>query len=83
MSIRLPEGEGEKTMTDDAPRIVLKEMMKREDWWTFIEVYGDLQRWSNDIGGWEKTDLIPIDLILDTTGLLRDKAIEWLKGRKG
>ena len=52
------------------PRLVLRVMMKREDWRDFAEwaFNGDYQTLA--------------EMTLDTTGKLRDKAIEWLEGRK-
>ena len=57
------------------PRLVLREMMKQEGWvefqsWCFIGVlnFDDSLCYG-----------VPVDLILDTTGKLRDIAIEWLK----
>ena len=59
------------------PRLVLREMMKREDWESFQEEVcigvGEGGMWS-----WG----FHADLILDTTGKLRDLAIRWLKEGK-
>ena len=58
------------------PRLVLREMMKRDDFDRFIS---NINAFSLD----EDNDLInnavPVDLIMDTTGKLADIAIEWLK----
>ena len=56
------------------PRLVLREMMKREDWLDFRLL---MNRYSYD-----HLTCIEIELILDPTGKLRDMAIEWLKGEK-
>lgn len=57
------------------PRLVLREMMKREDWSEFISaIYCSSSRTNECSIEWA------FSLILDTTGLLRDKAIEFLKG---
>ena len=58
------------------PRLVLREMRKRDDWidfqnWCFV---GVTELDGNVCYG------VPIDLALDTTGKLRDMAIEYLKG---
>ncbi len=58
------------------PRLVLREMMKREDWWKFI-----LSIWDDYPTIEESTHRFFTNYIIDTTGLLRDKAIEWMKGR--
>ena len=50
------------------PRLVLREMMKREDWELFPCVSGDRH--------------IDVDYILDTTGLLVKAGIEWLEKEK-
>ena len=52
------------------PRLVLMEMMKREDWLDFRLL---MNRYSYD-----HLTCVEIELILDTTGKLRDMAIEWL-----
>ena len=58
------------------PRLVLREMMKREDWFEFVNEIGQMEQ--N-----EGSDMIYLIYILDTTGKLRDLAIEWLKNNKG
>jgi len=50
------------------PREVLKVMIAREDYFVF---YSECLH-----------DADIIELILDTTGLLRDAAIKWMEGRK-
>jgi len=63
------------------PRLVLKEMMKREDWPRFLDSIDGMHN-CYDYGQeivWR--DWIEVKYLLDTTGKLRDKAIEWLKGR--
>ena len=54
------------------PRIVLREMRKREDWRKFCMTIGDI--------GLNDWPLIKVGYVMDTTGKLRDMAIEWLKG---
>ena len=55
-------------------RLVLKEMMKRKDWLRF-------KKYINK-DSYDHLICISIDLILDTTGKLRDLAIDWLKETK-
>ena len=62
--------------TDD-PRLVLREMKKREDFHRFV---AKINAFSLDEDDALIDNAIPVDLILDTTGKLRDLAIEWLKG---
>lgn len=57
------------------PRLVLREMMKREDWMYFHESIGCLDPEHRYL------DAVLIDYILDQTGLLRDRAVEWLEGK--
>jgi len=57
------------------PRLVLREMMKREDFDRFVGFV-------NGCNGYA-LDLIPVDIILNTTGKLRDMTIERLKGGYG
>jgi hypothetical protein len=52
------------------PRLVLREMQKREDWIDFCES----NRWI-----WANYMAIKIDVILDTTGKLARLALDWLK----
>jgi hypothetical protein len=64
------------------PRLVLREMVGNGYW---RQTYGD--GFVFKVGNFQKSDWsdngnIPIDLILDTTGLLRDAAIKFLKERK-
>jgi len=63
------------------PRLVLREMMKRKDWPRFLDSIDGMHN-CYDYGQeivWR--DWIEVKYLLDTTGKLRDKAIEWLKGR--
>ncbi|MFH1448101.1 MAG: hypothetical protein ABIG39_04520 [Candidatus Micrarchaeota archaeon] len=62
------------------PRLVLREMMKREDFRLFM---ARLMYYGDTAGAIDWDEDITIDLILDTTGKLRDMAIEWLKNNKG
>ena len=57
------------------PRLVLREMMKREDWDSFCDYIGYLD-FSED--GYPLR-YVRMDYILDITGKLRDAAIEFLK----
>ena len=57
------------------PRLVLREMMKREDWDSFCDYIGYLD-FSED--GYPLR-YVRMDYILDTTGKLRDAAIDFLK----
>lgn len=57
------------------PRLVLVEMMKREDWKEFVETAGV---WSNRTTGMMSEHIL-IDYILNTTGLLVTAAVEWLE----
>lgn len=59
------------------PRLVLREMIKRKDWEDFFCLVGN--RTSNRPWGEGFTELILFNYILDETGLLRDKAIEFLE----
>jgi len=56
------------------PRLVLREMMKLPEaqWIMFLSAIGSMEYNRSD-------DMIYISLILDTTGKLRDAAIEWLR----
>ena len=54
------------------PRLVLREMKQRKDWGKFVFVVGE---WP---GAWTTQGSI-VCYILDTTGKLRDKAIEFMK----
>ena len=58
------------------PRLVLREMMKREDWPEFITALSGINTCIN--GHY----FIRVDLILDTTGKLRDNVIEFLRKEK-
>ena len=54
------------------PRLVLREMMKREDYKRFLgSIRVDLN--------YDDVPYIEIFYIMDTTGELRDRAIEWLE----
>lgn len=70
------------------PREVLRVMMEREDWPEFVEKIGITYYTRETWGGNPDTAFdkehyaIVLDLILDTTGRLRDMAIEWMEGRK-
>jgi len=68
--------QGNPDLTD--AREVLKVMRAKRNWWQFVEVVGC--RYHVDISGdqW-KEDMLPVDLFLDTTGKLRDLAIEWME----
>jgi hypothetical protein len=61
------------------PRLVLEVMKKREDWWLFSRLSGF---WVIPFEAGEKIYL-DTAYILDKTGKLRDKAIEWMEGRNG
>jgi len=60
------------------PRLVLEAMMKRDDWDDFQASFcigtrsGEKMFWG-----------VHVDYILDKTGKLRDKAIEWITKTKG
>ena len=63
-------------------RAVLREMMKREDWDKFAEQSLII----SDVSG-ELEDLVfyyavPLDLMLDDSGLLLDRALEFMRGRE-
>ena len=61
------------------PRLVLGEMIKREDWMEFSKTIGF---WSVGLRPMkERFFFIRCDLILNTTGKLADLAIEFLRGR--
>jgi hypothetical protein len=60
------------------PRLVLREMMKREDWPEFAE---SLRQHADKIGIGSMEYII--DLLLDQTGLLVKAAITWMEGMKG
>lgn len=57
------------------PRLVLREMEKRGDWPKFLSGSG-LYWYTTRRGGMA---FIALEIIMDTTGKLRDIAIEWLK----
>ena len=61
------------------PREVLRVMSKRED---FSRWVAQINALSIDEDGDLIDNAIPVDLILDTTGKLRDLAIKWMEGRK-
>ena len=67
------------------PRLVLREMMRCKDWSRFHMRIGSRERTVIDPDGiaWVINSEIRIDLVLNTTGKLRDLAIEWLKNNKG
>jgi hypothetical protein len=57
------------------PRLVLREMRKREDWEEFCES----NRWI-----WANYMAIKIDVMLDTTGKLAQLALDWItNGEEG
>ena len=58
------------------PREVLKVMREREDYRAFLRAKIDGLGFTDQ---WDKNILI--DLILDTTGKLRDAAIKWMEGQ--
>ena len=60
------------------PRLALREMVKRKDWPEFRHKIGTVMRIIKD----KPAILVNIDYILDTTGLLRNKAIEFLKEKE-
>ena len=68
------------------PRLVLKELMKRKDWDNFSEfvliAHTGLCVTSMVVDSSVQLVLFPLYYISDTTGKLRDMAIEWLKGEK-
>lgn len=72
-----------RTIPDFAadPRLVLREMIKREDWDLFLPEIGHCQRWKEKDTIYTY-DLIRIDYMTDTTGLLRDRAIEFMERGK-
>jgi hypothetical protein len=62
--------------TTDAGKVrLLRILRNRDDWHKFAKFCG--------VDEIQANSLFRIDYILDTTGLLRDKAVEFLKGRKG
>ena len=65
------------------PRLLLREMMKRDDWPRFLDSIGGFHSAFAGEDGLPSSikwiDSIPLDYILDTTGKLRDLAIEWLQ----
>ena len=61
-----------------APLLVLREMVKREDWPEFLETIGGQITIANKLTAW-----VFLDYILDTTGKLIGRAIDFLKGKEG
>jgi hypothetical protein len=59
-------------------RLVLREMMRREHWPEFIFSLGEYPSEFKHSGGLVG---ISIDYILDDTGLLLTKALEWMRGK--
>ena len=59
------------------PRLVLEEMMKREDWPAFCNTVG--HSWATPKNGAAAHDYVYLFYILDTTGRLRNVAIKWLQ----
>jgi hypothetical protein len=57
------------------PRLVLEVMMKREDWPKFAPMVG---RWDGSTAEY----FVRSDYLLDTTGLLAMKGIEWLERKE-
>lgn len=53
------------------PRLVIREMMKREDWENFLNQGIQKQKWLRD-DDW-------IELFMDTTGKLAQLALDWIK----
>lgn len=70
---------------DRDPRLVLREMMKKEDYFRFaFSLYNNLE-WPAE-SEYQQILMqrsILIDYILDTTGKLRDAAIEFIEKGKG
>ena len=62
------------------PRLVLREMMKREDFPLFM---ARLMYMGDSVEGIDWDHNIDIDYILDTTGKLRDAAIKFMKEKEG
>lgn len=62
------------------PIEVLRVMREREDWPMFVSKVG--LRSGPDWVISDPTDYVLLSLILDTTGKLRDLAIEFMEGRK-
>jgi hypothetical protein len=58
--------------TDSGKIELLRLMMKRKDWPEFLDKVGWCSRW-------EKHSYLYIDYLTDTTGKLRDAALEWLR----
>lgn len=58
------------------PRVVLREIRKREDW---IEFISSLCKGKTLVYQTYSGTFIMIDYILDTTGLLAKAALEWLR----
>ena len=61
------------------PLLVLREMRERGDFGRWVSVVNGL---SINEDGYLLNDVIPIDLILDTTGKLARKALEWVERSK-
>ena len=82
---RYPSEVGENPDYAADPRLVLREMMRCKDWSRFHMRIGSRERTVIDPDGiaWVINSEIRIDLVLNTTGKLRDLAIEWLKNNKG
>lgn len=56
------------------PRVVLREMRKRKDWYKFLLSIGGFNCYRQ-----ETEEMIPMKYILDDTGMLAKKALEWLR----
>jgi hypothetical protein len=65
--------------TDAGAVQLLRLMMKRVDWWRFIEEYGDRYRYYQ--GDQVKEDMIAVELITTSSALL-DACVEWFEGQK-
>ena len=76
---RYPSEVGENPDYAADPRLVLREMMKRGDMLRFLDFLRG--KWRGLLT--EDTLLLAEIIVLNTTGKLRDLAIEWLKNNKG
>jgi hypothetical protein len=62
------------------PRLVLREMMKREDWLKFMYYMHNQVLEKHD--GYDPLAYYTNDYLLDTTGLLALVGIEWMEGKE-
>jgi hypothetical protein len=77
---KYPEEVGQSPDFCADPRLVLREMMKRDDWPEFCASIGLYEQWDQGEQGTEQEwMLVNVNLILDTTGKLRDAAIKFLR----